>query len=71
MRPNHEWGSPITIATPGSFFETVNGPFDAVIHLIGHWPDRSTKSFIEARNAFRGALAGRVDAEVARTKFPH
>lgn len=69
MKPNEKWQSPVRIRTPHHAAEVVSGPFEAVIHLTEGWPDRSSVSFIEARNACRGALAGRVDSEVARTKF--
>ncbi len=64
-----KWHFPIKVPTGNSGSELVDGPFQAVIHLLDNWPDRSSASFIEARNACRGAIAGRVDPEVARAKF--
>jgi hypothetical protein len=49
--------------------EFVSSAFDAVLFLKDSWEDSETVSFLQARNACRGALAGRVDAEVARAKF--
>ncbi|ASR10655.1 hypothetical protein CHY08_23690 (plasmid) [Rhizobium leguminosarum bv. viciae] len=64
-----KWRSPVNISIGDRSSETVSGPFEAVIHLTESWPNRTSASFIEARNACRGALAGRIDAEVARSKF--
>lgn len=64
-----KWQSPIRISTGTCGSELVDGPFQAVIYLTDSWPDRNSVSFIQARNACRGALAGRVDPEVARAKF--
>ncbi|WP_431324426.1 DUF982 domain-containing protein [Rhizobium sp. YTU87027] len=67
--PVATWQSPVTISTGTRSSETVASPFEAVIYLADSWADCSSVPFIEARNACRGALAGRIDAEVARAKF--
>ncbi|KRB55204.1 hypothetical protein ASE04_05715 [Rhizobium sp. Root708] len=67
--PIEKWQSPIKISTGNRSSETIGSPFEAVIYLTDSWPERSSVSFIEARNACRGALAGRIDPEVARAKF--
>lgn len=63
-----KWGVPVTIGN-GVSRETVAGPFEAMIHLTDGWPERTSVSFIEARNACRAAVAGRIDGDVARGKF--
>lgn len=66
--PITKWGNPVIIVN-GVSRETVAGPFEAMIHLTDGWPERTSASFIEARNACRAAVAGRIDGDVARAKF--
>jgi len=67
--PITKWQSPVQITSGNRTSETVANAFDAVLYLSESWPERSSVSFIEARNACRGALSGSIDAEVARAKF--
>lgn len=64
-----KWEKPVQISVGSRGSEFVSSAFDAVLFLKDSWEDSETVSFLQARNACRGALAGRVDAEVARAKF--
>ncbi|MBB3318850.1 MULTISPECIES: DUF982 domain-containing protein [unclassified Rhizobium] len=64
-----KWEKPVQISVGSRGSEFVTSAFDAVLFLKDSWEDCETVSFIEARNACRGALAGQIDTEVARAKF--
>ncbi len=67
--PITKWEKPVQVSTDTRDSESVSSAFEAVIFLADSWLEDSSASFIEARDACRGALVGRVDAEVAREKF--
>jgi len=67
--PITKWQQPVRVSTGTRGTEFVSSAFDAIIFLMDSCEERSTVTFVEARNACRGALAGSVDAEVAREKF--
>jgi hypothetical protein len=56
-----------------SFAETgaqlVSGPFEALVHMTDHWPDRGGLQFVRARSACRAAIDGRKSLEHARLEF--
>ncbi|MGO4567633.1 DUF982 domain-containing protein [Rhizobium sp. 2YAF20] len=64
-----KWSSPIEVGFGVWGYRTITGPFDAMICLTDLWPDRRGAHFISARSACRGAIAGRVGAEQARSEF--
>ncbi|WP_199628667.1 DUF982 domain-containing protein [Rhizobium sp. OAE497] len=64
-----KWNRPIEVSFGVLGYRTVTGPFDAMIVLTDMWPMKSGMHFIKARNACRGAIAGRIEAEDARSQF--
>ncbi|MDL2408627.1 DUF982 domain-containing protein [Rhizobium calliandrae] len=67
--PGELWKQPVAISFQNVGSKSINGPDDAVTCLIDSWPNRRGACFIRALTACRGALAGRIDGEIARTEF--
>ncbi|MDM9623282.1 hypothetical protein A6U87_05985 [Rhizobium sp. AC44/96] len=67
--PIEKWDQPVELTSGRRENIVVTGPFEAVICLSDGWPDMAAASFVAARTACRGALAGRVTAEEARKRF--
>lgn len=67
--PITQWEEPIRINTPASGYQTVKGPFAALIILLDEWPDLRGPAYVRARSTCRAAIAGRTTPEEAREKF--
>jgi hypothetical protein len=64
-----KWSTPVDVEFGAAGYQTVTGPFDAMIVLTDTWPCRTGRDFIKARNACQAAMAGRIEAENARADF--
>lgn len=67
--PALTWNEPIEVNMPHSGFQTIYGPFAALILLIDEWPDMSGPAYVEARSSCRAVLDGRATSEAAREHF--
>jgi hypothetical protein len=67
--PNDKWTQPVEMSFSPEGKTTVSGPFEALAVLTGSWPGEQSLSFVKARSACRGALAGHKSLEDARREF--
>ncbi|SEH24801.1 DUF982 domain-containing protein [Rhizobium sp. NFR12] len=67
--PQPNWQKPVKVAFGNLGTEVINGPSEALILLLDHWPDLRGPHFVRARSACRAALEGRRSPEDARQFF--
>lgn len=67
--PNDKWTRPVEVNLSREGKTAVAGPFEALAVLTGSWPGDQSLSFVKARSACRGALAGHKSLEEARREF--
>ena len=67
--PNEKWNRPVEVRMNREGRTTVAGPFEALAVLTDSWPGEQSLSFVKARSACRGALAGHKSLEDARREF--
>jgi len=67
--PNDKWAKPVELKLSREGKTAVAGPFEALAVLIGFWPGEQSLSFVNARSACRGVLAGHKSFDDARREF--
>ncbi|TNM62934.1 DUF982 domain-containing protein [Aliirhizobium smilacinae] len=67
--PNSRWNKPVEISLPATGSHQVLGPFEALTYLTENWPAGQGLTFVKARSACRGALAGHKTVDEARIAF--
>ena len=67
--PSVPWHQPVSVPFGQIEFRQINSPDDAVTCLITQWPNRRGPRYVKALTACRAAIAGRMEAERARSEF--
>jgi hypothetical protein len=67
--PSTRWNKPVQISLSKEGSHEVQGPFEALMHLTENWPAEKNLTFVKARSACRGALAGHKTIDEARIAF--
>lgn len=67
--PNSRWNKPVELSFSTTGAHEVQGPFEALMHLTENWSAEQELTFVKARSACRGALAGHKTIAEARIAF--
>ena len=67
--PDARWEKPVELSLSKSGSLKVEGPFQALAHLMDKWPAPQDLDFVRARSACRGAIAGHRSMDEARAAF--